>query len=407
MEEAKFAQTKRVEKYTVTRPDWVPENPSEKFATSVMGGIEGIKDTTTGNINPKILSGQKKTRGKMILSVDDYVKGVAEGNRMVLSRAITLIESNSPRHFKKAQAVLQNLLPRTGKALRIGFTGVPGAGKSTMIEAFGNMLCDMGHKVAVLTVDPTSSVTRGSILGDKTRMGTLSRREEAFIRPSPAGGTLGGVARKSRETMLLCEAAGYDIIIIETVGVGQSETTVRSMVDFFLLVVLTGAGDDLQGIKKGIMELADAIVINKADGDNLLKAKVARGEYERMIEFIRPATPGWQTHAYLASAIKKTGLKELWEIIQAFKKVTSEKGSFQRRRENQLLDWMHSMIDEHLHNLFFEDPVINGRMPEVKEAVLNGSVSPTQGVAELVQLFDVERAASRHTIDFFHTGKEG
>lgn len=407
MEDTKFAQTKRVEKYTVTRPDWVPENPSEKFATRMMGGIEGIKDTTVGNINPQILSGQKKTRGKMILSVDDYVKGVAEGNRMVLSRAITLIESNSPKHFKKAQAVLQSLLPRTGKALRIGFTGVPGAGKSTMIEAFGNMLCDMGHNVAVLTVDPTSSVTRGSILGDKTRMGTLSRRKEAFIRPSPAGGTLGGVARKSRETMLLCEAAGYDIIIIETVGVGQSETTVRSMVDFFLLVVLTGAGDDLQGIKKGIMELADAIVINKADGDNLLKAKIARGEYERMIEFIRPATPGWQTHAYLASAIKKTGLKELWEVIQYFKKITSEKGSFQKRRENQLLDWMHSMIDEHLHNLFFDDPVINGRMPEVKEAVLNGSISPTQGVAELVQLFDVERAASRQTIDFFHTGKEG
>lgn len=407
MENPKFAQTKRVEKYTVTRPDWVPENPSEKFATSVMSGIEGITDTTVGNINPQILSGQKKTRGKMILSVDDYVKGVAEGNRMVLSRAITLIESNSPRHFQKAQAVLQSLLPRTGKALRIGFTGVPGAGKSTMIEAFGNMLCDRGHKVAVLTIDPTSSVTRGSILGDKTRMGTLSRREEAFIRPSPAGGTLGGVARKSRETMLLCEAAGYDIILIETVGVGQSETTVRSMVDFFLLVVLTGAGDDLQGIKKGIMELADAIVINKADGDNLLKAKIARGEYERMIEFIRPATPGWQTHAYLASAVKKTGLEELWEVIQTFKKVTSEKGSFQRRRENQLLDWMHSMIDEHLHNLFFEDPVINGRMPEVKEAVLNGSISPTQGVAELVQLFDVERAASRHAIDFFHTGKEG
>ena len=279
-------------KYTNTKPDWVPENADKNFATSVMSGIDGIKDLTVGNINPD-LGKTGFRRNRMILDVEDYVKGVAAGDRMILSRAITLIESNSPRHFPKAQRVLQDLLPHTGKALRIGITGVPGAGKSTMIEAFGNMLCDMGHRVAVLTVDPTSSVTKGSILGDKTRMGTLSRREEAFIRPSPAGGTLGGVARKSRETMLLCEAAGYDVILIETVGVGQSETTVRSMVDFFLLVVLTGAGDELQGIKKGIMELADAIVINKADGDNRTKAQVARGEYERMIEYIRPATPGW------------------------------------------------------------------------------------------------------------------
>ncbi|MFC2638486.1 MAG: methylmalonyl Co-A mutase-associated GTPase MeaB [Mitsuokella sp.] len=387
-------------KYTNTRPDWVPEHHDGKFTTSVMSGIDGVKDTTVGNLNPNLAQGARpKMRG--ILSVEEYVKGVAEGNRMVLSRAITLIESNSPRHFPKAQRVLQALLPRTGKALRIGITGVPGAGKSTMIEAFGNMLCDAGHRVAVLTVDPTSSVTKGSILGDKTRMGTLSRRENAFIRPSPAGGTLGGVARKSRETMLLCEAAGYDVILIETVGVGQSETTVRSMVDFFLLVVLTGAGDELQGIKKGIMELADAIVINKADGDNLLKAKVARGEYERMIEFLRPATPGWQTHAYLVSAVKKTGLSELWDIIRLFEKTTKENGAFRKRREGQLLDWMNSMIDEHLHNLFFDDPVILGRMPEVRDAVLSGAISPSQGVAELIHVFDVHRAADRH-VDLLH-----
>jgi LAO/AO transport system kinase len=370
-----------------------------------MSGIEGIKDTTVGNINPALASGKLKPRRKMILSEDDYVEGVAKGDRMTLSRAITLIESNSPRHFAKAQRVLQRLLPRTGKALRIGITGVPGAGKSTMIEAFGNMLCDAGHRVAVLTVDPTSSVTKGSILGDKTRMGTLSRRPEAFIRPSPAGGTLGGVARKSRETMLMCEAAGYDVIIIETVGVGQSETTVRSMVDFFLLVVLTGAGDELQGIKKGIMELADAIVINKADGDNLTKAQVSRGQYERMIEYIRPATPGWPSHAYLCSALEKTGLKELWEVIQAFQKMTTESGVWQKRRDGQLLDWMHSMIDEHLHNLFFEDAVVTGRMPEIREAVLQGVVSPTQAVAELINLFDVKRAAMRQ-VDLFHPEKE-
>ena len=393
------------QKYTTSKPSWVPEETNDKFACSVMSGIEGIKDTTVGNINPALASGKLKPRRKMILSEDDYVEGVAKGDRMMLSRAITLIESNSPRHFAKAQRVLQRLLPRTGKALRIGITGVPGAGKSTMIEAFGNMLCDEGHKVAVLTVDPTSSVTKGSILGDKTRMGTLSRRPEAFIRPSPAGGTLGGVARKSRETMLMCEAAGYDVIIIETVGVGQSETTVRSMVDFFLLVVLTGAGDELQGIKKGIMELADAIVINKADGDNLVKAKVSRGQYERMIEYIRPATPGWPTHAYLCSALEKTGLKELWEVIGAFQKMTRESGVWQKRRDGQLLDWMHSMIDEHLHNLFFEDAVVTGRMPEIREAVLQGVVSPTQAVAELINLFDVKRAAMRQ-VDLFHPEKE-
>ena len=386
--------------YTTERPDWVPEDADAKFTTTVMGGIEGIKDLTVGNINPKLVSGAARPRRRLIMTEDDYVAGVENGDRMTLSRAITLIESNSSRHFKLAQRVLQRLLPRTGKALRIGFTGVPGAGKSTMIEAFGNMLCDAGHKVAVLTVDPTSSVTKGSILGDKTRMGTLSRRPEAFIRPSPAGGTLGGVARKSRETMLLCEAAGYDVIIIETVGVGQSETTVRSMVDFFLLVVLTGAGDELQGIKKGIMELADAIVINKADGDNLLKARVARGQYERMIEFIRPATPGWATHAYLASAIEKTGLAELWTVIRAFRDKTEETGVWKKRRESQLLDWMHSMIDEHLHNLFFEDAVVRGRMPEIKQAVISGEISPTQAVAELLGVFDVHRAAGRQ-VDLF------
>ena len=388
-------------KYSTERPDWVPEDADCKFTTSVMGGIEGIKDLTVGNINPNLLNGKGMPHRKLVLSEDDYVAGVERGDRMTLSRAITLIESNSSRHFKLAQRVLQRLLPKTGNALRIGFAGVPGAGKSTMIEAFGNMLCDAGHRVAVLTVDPTSSVTKGSILGDKTRMGTLSRRPEAFIRPSPAGGTLGGVARKSRETMLLCEAAGYDVIIIETVGVGQSETTVRSMVDFFLLVVLTGAGDELQGIKKGIMELADAIVINKADGDNLIKAKVARGQYERMIEFIRPATPGWETHAYLASAIEKTGLAELWEIIRIFREKTTESGVWKKRRDGQLLDWMNSMIDEHLHNLFFDDPVVLGRMPEIREAVLKGSISPTQAVAELIHIFDVQRATQRH-VDVFH-----
>ena len=229
-----------------------------------------------------------------------------------------------------------------------------------------------------------------------------SREPNCFIRPSPSKGTLGGVTRKSRETMLLCEAAGYDVILVETVGVGQSETTVRDMVDFFMLVVLTGAGDDLQGIKKGIMELADAIVVNKADGDNLERAKVTQGEYERMVEFIRPATEGWQTHAYRCSALKKTGLLELWAVMREFEKVTKKSGVFENRRQRQTLSWVHSMIEEHLHNLFFEDPIIKSRLPEVRAAVLTGVVSPSQAVTELIRVFDMDRAAARHLEETKH-----
>lgn len=377
------------------RPSWVPEEKDSHFACSVMRGIDTAANSITDNKEYPDVAVQKMPLRKK-LSVEEYVEGVSRGDRMILAQAITLIESNAPRDFDRAQRVLQALLPRTGKALRIGITGVPGAGKSTFIEAFGQMLCRQGCHVAVLAVDPTSSITGGSILGDKTRMQMLSREPNCFIRPSPSKGTLGGVARKSRETMLLCEASGCDVILVETVGVGQSETTVRSMVDFFMLIVLTGAGDDLQGIKKGIMELADAIVVNKADGDNLERAKVAQGEYERMAEFIRPATEGWKTHAYRCSALKKTGLLELWAVIREFEKTTKASGAFNRRRQDQVLSWVHSMIDEHLHNLFFNDPMIIGRMPEVREAVLEGRISPSQAVAELIRAFDMDRAAAQH-----------
>lgn len=380
------------------RPSWVPKEDNPEFACSVMRGIDSTVNSVTENkYYPKEALRKVPLRKK--LTVDEYVKGVESGNRMILAKAITLIESNAPRDFDKAQRVLQALLPRTGKALRIGITGVPGAGKSTFIEAFGTILCQQGFKVAVLAVDPTSSITGGSILGDKTRMQTLSREPNCFIRPSPSGGTLGGVARKSRETMLLCEAAGCDVILVETVGVGQSETTVRDMVDFFMLVVLTGAGDELQGIKKGIMELADAIVVNKADGDNLTKAQVTCGEYERMVEFVRPATEGWKTHAYCCSALKKTGLLELWAVMRKFEKVTKKSGAFQNRRQRQVLSWVHSMINEHLHNLFFEDPLIKSRMPDVRAAVLAGVISPSQAVSELIKLFEEDHSMeSRHPL---------
>lgn len=377
------------------RPSWVPKEKNPEFACTVMRGIDSaVNSVTSAKYYPKENLRRIPLRKKM--SVEEYVEGVKKGDRMILAKAITLIESNAPKDFDKAQRVLQALLPRTGHSLRIGITGVPGAGKSTFIEAFGQLLCQQGYKVAVLAVDPTSSITGGSILGDKTRMQKLSREPNCFIRPSPSGGTLGGVARKSRETMMLCEAAGCDVILVETVGVGQSETTVRSMVDFFMLVVLTGAGDDLQGIKKGIMELADAIVVNKADGDNLERAKVTQGEYERMVEFIRPATEGWKTHAYRCSALQKTGLLELWAVMREFEKVTKKSGAFENRRQRQIIAWVKTMIDEHLHNLFYEDPIIKGRLPEVRAAVLAGVVSPSQAVAELIRTFDLDRAAARH-----------
>ncbi len=377
------------------RPSWVPLEKDPNFACSVMYGIDSnVNAVSEEKYTPAISAKRFPLRKRP--TAEELVKGVSEGDRKSLSQAITLIESNAPRDFDKAQRVLQALLPYTGKALRIGISGVPGAGKSTFIEAFGQMLCRQGCKVAVLAVDPTSSITGGSILGDKTRMQMLSREPNCFIRPSPAKGTLGGVARKSRETMLLCEAAGCDVILVETVGVGQSEITVRSMVDFFMLIVLTGAGDELQGIKKGIMEVADAIVVNKADGDNLPKAIVTQGEYERMIEFIRPATEGWKTHAYKCSAITKEGLMELWAVMKKFEKMTKESGAFDRRRKSQTLSWVNSMSDEHLHNLFFEDPMIKGRLPAVMEAAVNGVISPSQAVTELIRAFDMDRASVKH-----------
>jgi len=359
------------------RPDWVPEDA--KKDDTFMKGVKEMHDgllSSSAHLAPSVRPVQRRKK----LTVADYVRGIEQGDRVILSRAITLVESNNKEHFKLAQQVLQAILPRTGKALRIGITGVPGAGKSTFIEAFG-----AGYKVAVLAVDPTSQVTKGSILGDKTRMETLTKHPDAYIRPSPAGGTLGGVARKSRETMLLCEAAGYDIILVETVGVGQSEVTVRSMVDFFMLIVLTGAGDELQGIKKGVMELADAIVVNKADGDNLKRALIARSDYDRMLHYIRPATEKWKTQAYTCSAVTKDGLDELWDVIQEFAEQGKENGVFLKRRQEQSLRWVRDMIDEHLHNLFFNNVVIQGRMGEV---VLDGEMSESQAVEELIGVFD-------------------
>ncbi|WP_233569882.1 methylmalonyl Co-A mutase-associated GTPase MeaB [Falsibacillus albus] len=304
------------------------------------------------------------------MKIDEIVGGVIQGDRSLLARAITLIESNAPHHFERAQEMLNNLLPHAGKSIRIGITGVPGAGKSTFIEAFGQMLCEKGHRVAVLAVDPSSTMTGGSILGDKTRMENLVKHPNAFVRPSPSGGTLGGVHRKTRETIALCEAAGYDVILIETVGVGQSEVIVRGMVDFFMLLVLTGAGDELQGMKKGIMELADAIVVNKADGDNLSRALKTKSEYNQILHFLQPATKGWETEAYTCSSLQGDGIEDMWNVIGKFVTETTKSGGFQTRRKTQAREWLNSSIADQLHQHFLQNQAVKDILPQIMEDVM-------------------------------------
>jgi LAO/AO transport system kinase len=362
------------------QPDWQPENAGKEFACFVTKGVDDPGSPTAANAQPARAS----------LSADEFAEGVAAGNRMILSRAITLVESNAPRHFDKAQALIQKLLPLTGHSMRIGITGVPGAGKSTFIEALGTWLCEHGHKVAVLAVDPSSTVTKGSILGDKTRMANLSRNPKAFIRPSPSGGTLGGVTRKSRETMLLVEAAGYDVVLVETVGVGQSETTVRNMVDYFLLVTITGAGDDLQGIKKGIMELADSILVNKADGDNKVRALSARADFDLMLHYIRPATEGWTSRAYTCSSLTGEGIPEMWNVIEEFFKNVRASGLLQRRRREQVLTWVDDMTKEHLQRLIDENQTIAGEKTRIENLVSNGKITPTQAARDIIDVMERE-----------------
>jgi LAO/AO transport system kinase len=319
------------------------------------------------------------------LTTNDYLTGILSGERTMLARAITLVESNAPGHLEQAQELLQQLLPHTGKAIRVGITGVPGAGKSTFIEALGLYLIQQGHKVAVLAVDPTSSLTKGSILGDKTRMEELAREANAFIRPSPTGGALGGVARKTRETMLVCEAAGFEIILVETVGTGQSEVAVRSMVDFFLLLLIPGAGDELQGIKKGIVEMADAVLINKADGENKAMADAARADYNRALHYLPSATEGWHTRAYAASALTGEGVEHIWKVIQSFRDKTAASGAFERRRREQAREWLHTLIEEQLRARFYNQPAIRKQLPQLEQAVMDGTLPATAAARLLFQ----------------------
>jgi len=313
--------------------------------------------------------------------IEKLTDGVRAGNRASLAQAITLVESRAPKHRAPARELMQAILPQTGGALRVGLTGTPGAGKSTFIEALGMMLCGQGKKVAVLAVDPSSSRTGGSILGDKTRMEDLSRHDNAFIRPSPSGASLGGVAARTREALLLCEAAGYDVVLVETVGVGQSETAVRTMTDFFLLLQISGGGDELQGIKKGVIELADAIVVNKADGDNKLRAQLAQVEYTKVLHFLHPFTPGWKPKALTCSALNSEGIKDVWELIEGFRDQLSKSGVFEERRREQNVDWFDSLLKSAVMERFKAEH--GERIREMEAAVRKGEM-PVSVALDLV-----------------------
>lgn len=322
-------------------------------------------------------------KGKTIKEMAD---GVRAGERATLARAITLVESTKAEHQAEAQSLLQALLPSTGGAMRIGITGVPGVGKSTTIDQLGMNLVEAGHKVAVLAVDPTSRRTGGSILGDKTRMNRLAQTSNAFIRPSPTSGTLGGVTRKTRETMALCEAAGFDVIIVETVGVGQSETAVADMVDFFLVLLLSGGGDDLQGIKKGIIEIADMIAINKADGDNITRAGRAASEYQAALTIFTPRDATWFPPVLTISGLDNTGLEKLWGNILDHREKMSATGEYQTRRKRQSVEWMRDMLHDRLMSALRANPQVAARMPHIEADVREGKLLPTIAVDEILQL---------------------
>lgn len=321
------------------------------------------------------------------MSVDDYVEGVRSGDRAILARAITLIESRNPAHRRQAQELLNALLPFSGEARRIGITGVPGVGKSTFIEAFGNMLTGKGHRVAVLAVDPSSNRTGGSILGDKTRMQELGRDPDAYIRPSPSAGTLGGVARATRETMVVCEAAGFDHVIVETVGVGQSETVVAEMVDFFLVLMLPGAGDELQGIKKGVLEIADMIAVNKADGEMTARARRAAAEYRRALEIMTPASPNWRPPVSTCSALGGDGLTDILSEIGRHRAALSASGEFQTKRRQQQVRWMWAMVRERLMARFEEDDAVRNLVADLEAEVAGARLTPSAAADRLLESF--------------------
>lgn len=357
---------------------------AENYFKSALKVNDGIEQPPSVNMHAANIYGQSIQKN---LTADDYLQGIRAGNRTILSRAITLIESSRPSHQELAQVIIAKCLPYAGNSVRIGITGVPGVGKSTFIEAFGKHLTSKNLKIAVLAIDPSSSRSRGSILGDKTRMEELSTDENAFIRPSPSGGSLGGVARKTRETIILCEAAGFDYILVETVGVGQSETAVHSMVDFFLLLMLGGAGDELQGIKRGIMEMADAVVINKADGDNLNRVNIAMAELRSALHYFPPAESGWQPLCLACSSITRNGIAEVANMLTDYVNHTKENGYFAKRRLQQSKQIMMSVIDEELHKRFYQQPEIKLMLHALEHDLKNEKISAYVAAQRLLEAY--------------------
>ena len=341
---------------------------------------EGVADQPI--VNPHFVRKRRRT-----FSTDEYVEGILRGDITILSQAITLIESNKPEHYDQAQQIIERCLPHAGRSVRIGITGVPGAGKSTVIEAVGNMVVSLHHRLAVLAIDPSSERSGGSILGDKTRMESISSNPDIFIRPSPSAGSLGGVARKTRETIVLCEAAGFDVIFIETVGVGQSETAVHSMVDMFMLLQISGAGDELQGIKRGIMEMADMMVITKADGENRQKAELARAQFQSALHLFPMPESGWRPKVYTCSAVAETGLEEVWKGVEEFLDHIESNGYFQSNRNRQNKYWMYESINDALKDSFYRDPAVAAHLADVEQRVLDAKLSSFIAAKELLDIY--------------------
>ncbi|MCF0206884.1 MAG: methylmalonyl Co-A mutase-associated GTPase MeaB [Bacteroidales bacterium] len=352
------------------------ESKAENSALQVNDGVE-----QPPQVNPNIA---KFRRRKNLLSVDEYVDGVLKSDINILGQAITLAESVLPAHQEIAQKVIEACLPHSGKSIRVGITGVPGAGKSTFIEALGVKIANMGHKVAVLAVDPSSERSGGSILGDKTRMESLTTHPNAFVRPSPSAGSLGGVARKTRETIILCEAAGFDTIFVETVGVGQSETAVHKMVDFFLLLLVSGAGDELQGIKRGIMEMADTIAITKADGENINRAELSRSQYQNALQLFPLGPSRWKPIATTCSSLADKGILEIWKTITQYIALTTNNGYFDFNRREQAKYWLYETINEAIRNSFYRNEKIDGLLPQYEQKVLDNKISSFVAANELL-----------------------
>ena len=355
-----------------------PENDSQYAGLTVNAGVEGQPI-----VNPYFRPAMRKPRE----NADYYIAGILRGDKPILAKAVTLVESNLVSDQQIAQKVIEGCLPYSGKSIRVGVTGVPGAGKSTFIEALGNDLCKKGRKLAVLAIDPSSERSRGSILGDKTRMQELSANKDAFIRPSPSAGSLGGVARKTRETIVLCEAAGYDTILVETVGVGQSETAAHSMVDFFLLLQVTGTGDELQGIKRGIMEMADGIAINKCDGNNVEKASVAKTQFQNALALFPPTESGWKPYVTTCSAVENTGIEETWKMVEDYIAFAKQNHFFDINRTRQSKYWMHETITQYLLDSFYHNPVLTDEIEKAEQRILDNKESSFIAAHKLIQLY--------------------